>query len=349
MVHDFSPFVWRLNEDIGIHWYGLLILFALGLCSMCMRWLSHRQRMEFSNIQIIDFLLISTVSVLFGARIGFCLFYDPELFLRFRPSAPFWAVLALSEGGLSMHGALIGFVLSTVLFARRRGLNRLYLFDVGGFCAPLVIFFIRIGSFLSGEAFGRPAGESFLLAMKFPREIFIWSKEDPGQLASLALVVQKFGIEPQQWQLWLSQAAGDGAVREKINDVLGHLVLAVDEGDAAIRGALESLLTPRHPAQLYAGALDGILLFVMMLLVWRGPKMAGQVGAFFLIMLSMMHVLLTEYVFLPLSESHYRLNMILNLCAFGLGVIFFLVWSRSGSILIPGWTRVRSIKISRRP
>ena len=57
-----------------------------------------------------------TVGVLLGGRLGYVLFYEPRYFLT-HPLE----ILAVWNGGMSFHGALLGSIVAIVLFARRVG------------------------------------------------------------------------------------------------------------------------------------------------------------------------------------------------------------------------------------
>lgn len=70
---------------------------------------------------------------------------------------------------MSAHGGLLGVILVMILYARRR---RLSFWTISDFVAPLVplgLMFGRIGNFINGELWGRPADESVPWAMIFPQ------------------------------------------------------------------------------------------------------------------------------------------------------------------------------------
>ena len=57
----------------------------------------------------------------------------------------------------------------------RRGVSRLYLFDLVAFVDLSGSFFGRLANFVNGELVGRPAGPEVTWAVKFPQDIFQWS------------------------------------------------------------------------------------------------------------------------------------------------------------------------------
>jgi phosphatidylglycerol:prolipoprotein diacylglycerol transferase len=76
------------------------------------------------------------------------------------------SILKVWEGGMSFHGGLLGVILAMVWFARRKKTS---FWTVSDLVAPLVPFglaFGRLGNFINGELWGRPADVPW--AMVFP-------------------------------------------------------------------------------------------------------------------------------------------------------------------------------------
>ncbi len=108
-----------------------------------------------------DLVFYVTLGIILGGRIGYVLFYKPDM-LR----TPL-EVLKLWEGGMSFHGGLIGVVLALVYCARKHGLNWLRVCDYVACCVPPGIFFVRLANFVNGELWGRPTTVPW--AIIFPR------------------------------------------------------------------------------------------------------------------------------------------------------------------------------------
>mgnify|MGYP005852114093 CR=1 FL=1 len=98
-----------------------------------------------------QWILWSLVGVVAGARIVYCVVYDPKALL----ANPFY-LFEVYRGGLSFHGGLIGTVVATWLFTRRKGLSFLNMMDAAAIAAPLGLFLGRMGNFMNGELWGRP-------------------------------------------------------------------------------------------------------------------------------------------------------------------------------------------------
>jgi phosphatidylglycerol:prolipoprotein diacylglycerol transferase len=108
-----------------------------------------------------DLVFYATLGIILGGRLGYVLFYAPEMFLR-----PL-SVLKLWDGGMSFHGGVIGTTIGIILFARRHGLNWLRIHDYVACCAPFGLFFGRLANFVNGELWGKPSDVAW--AIEFPR------------------------------------------------------------------------------------------------------------------------------------------------------------------------------------
>jgi phosphatidylglycerol:prolipoprotein diacylglycerol transferase len=74
----------------------------------------------------------------------------------------FWDVFKIWEGGIAIHGALIGMIVAGILYVRRKGYNFWRIADI---CAPSILagqMIGRWGNFMNQEAHGGPVDESFL-------------------------------------------------------------------------------------------------------------------------------------------------------------------------------------------
>ena len=110
-----------------------------------------------------DFVFYATLGIILGGRIGYVLFYQPELLAN--PVS----VLRLWDGGMSFHGGVIGTSVAIILFARKHGLNWLRVHDYVACCTPFGLFFVRLANFVNGELWGKPADVPW--AVVFPRTI----------------------------------------------------------------------------------------------------------------------------------------------------------------------------------
>lgn len=115
-----------------------------------------------SRVQLDDVLFYVTLGIILGGRLGFVLFYRPDLLtipigewskiFGFLPVPPAFAIW---EGGMAFHGGLIGVAIATILFARQHKLNPIAIGDLFACAAPIGLFFGRIANFINAELYGR--------------------------------------------------------------------------------------------------------------------------------------------------------------------------------------------------
>lgn len=107
-----------------------------------------------------DFVFYATLGVILGGRIGYILFYRPDLLLSPLDALKLW------EGGMSFHGGMIGIILAIFLFCRKHKLNWLRFHDYIVCTYPVGHFLGRMANFVNGELWGRETDVSW--GMVFP-------------------------------------------------------------------------------------------------------------------------------------------------------------------------------------
>ena len=84
-----------------------------------------------------------------GARLGHCLFYEPEYYL-----ADPIKILYIWEGGLASHGGAIGILLGLLLYSRKTKISYLHILDLIVIPVSLGGAFIRLGNLMNSEIYG---------------------------------------------------------------------------------------------------------------------------------------------------------------------------------------------------
>ena len=98
-----------------------------------------------------DLFFYLFLSVILGGRIGYVIFYNLDFYYQ----NPF-EIFKVWQGGMSFHGALIGIILTTIIFSRKQNISILKLSDLLSVTAPFGIFLGRISNFLNQELIGKP-------------------------------------------------------------------------------------------------------------------------------------------------------------------------------------------------
>ena len=109
-----------------------------------------------------DLFFWCTVGIIAGGRLGYAIFYGPQLFAHPLDLFKLW------QGGMSFHGGMIGVISAIAYVAWRGGLSFLRVGDYIVPCVPFGLFFGRIANFINGELWGRVAASDVPWAMVFP-------------------------------------------------------------------------------------------------------------------------------------------------------------------------------------
>ena len=162
MIWNVDPVCFSLPEFLGgreIRYYGLL--YAVALMGAFMFWQWQVMRTGRTREQAERFLLIAVAAVIFGARIGHCVFYHPEYYLA-KP----WEILEVWKGGLASHGATVTLLLTLVYYARTESMTIREVFDRFAIGVSWAASIIRLGNLMNSEIVGRVTDLSF--GFKFP-------------------------------------------------------------------------------------------------------------------------------------------------------------------------------------
>ncbi|MCC5943913.1 MAG: prolipoprotein diacylglyceryl transferase [Bernardetiaceae bacterium] len=150
IIWDADPIIFSLFDGfIELRWYGLAFVtaFLLGYFAL-MRPFYKR---EGKNVEDLDILLNYMIAAtIIGARLGHCLFYQPEYYL----SNPV-KILMIWEGGLASHGGAIGILVALYIYSRRHpDQPYLWLLDRIVITVALGGTFIRLGNLMNSEIVG---------------------------------------------------------------------------------------------------------------------------------------------------------------------------------------------------
>ncbi len=149
-LHQIDPVAFTLGP-LKVHWYG--IMYMLGFAAA---WVLGRRRVRAGRLPGVDeqaysdLLFYSMLGVIFGARIGYVLFYDLQTYLD-QPLL----IFKIWQGGMSFHGGLLGVLAAGLWWSRK---YKMHFFDIIDFLAPLVppgLGLGRLGNFINGELWGK--------------------------------------------------------------------------------------------------------------------------------------------------------------------------------------------------
>ena len=160
---EFDPVLLSIGP-LDIRWYALAYVagivlgwwYAARLLKNNALWQPGKP--PITTLQLDDLVLYITLGIILGGRLGYALFYQPELYAHLFTGANWTERLALFrlwDGGMSFHGGMIGTTVAVLGFSWRHKLRALSVGDMALAAAPFGLFFGRIANFINGELWGR--------------------------------------------------------------------------------------------------------------------------------------------------------------------------------------------------
>lgn len=203
MNANLSYILWNPDDtalrigSFAMHWYSLCWLIGLVLAYLIVRRLYKEQKIK---DELFDPLfLYCFIGILVGARLGHCLFYQPDVYLSsWKHFVEMFLPIEFTGNsdwhftgyrGLASHGGTFGLMIALWLYVRRTKLNIWRVLDNIAIATPATAFFIRIGNLMNSEIIGKPTDVPWA---------FIFEQVDmlprhPGQLyEALAYAVLMF-------------------------------------------------------------------------------------------------------------------------------------------------------------
>lgn len=172
MTEILSYITWNPDAEVfrlggfAVRWYSMCWLVGLALAYFLVRKLYKEQKVKdglFDPLFIYCF-----IGILLGARLGHCVFYEPEYWL----SSPqhvfeiFVPIRFMSDGswkftgyeGLASHGGTIGLTIALIIYwlrVRKHGLGIWQILDNIAIATPITACFIRLGNLVNSEIVGK--------------------------------------------------------------------------------------------------------------------------------------------------------------------------------------------------
>lgn len=142
--------------SFGLRWYslGFIVAFLLGYYIIERMFKQENVREDYLG----SLFLYIFLAILIGARLGHCLFYEPDYFL----TSEHWVeiVWPFQNGhytgfqGLASHGAALGILIGLWLYQRKYGLNIWWFLDRLVIVVALGGAFVRLGNLFNSEIYG---------------------------------------------------------------------------------------------------------------------------------------------------------------------------------------------------
>lgn len=192
MIDHLLYILWNPNLEIfrignfAIRWYSTCWLIGLALAYFIVKWLYKDQKVKDAYFD--PLFMYCFLGILIGARLGHCLFYQPEYFLSSWTHVVemFLPIHQIADGswkftgyeGLASHGGTIGLMVALYLYYRKTGMNLWHVLDDIAIATPITACFIRLGNLMNSEIIGTPTN----VPWAFIFERVDMTPRHPGQL-----------------------------------------------------------------------------------------------------------------------------------------------------------------------
>ena len=157
-VHNLDPILLEIGP-FSIRWYGLLMALAFLCGYFIIQKLANERKL---NVDADTYLIYMILGLLGGARLGEIFFYQDVLYYLTHPLK----IIAVWEGGLASHGAVLGGIFAHWLYCKRNKIHFYDLADIAVIPIALGASFVRIGNFFNAEIVGRATTVSW--AVQYP-------------------------------------------------------------------------------------------------------------------------------------------------------------------------------------
>lgn len=143
-----SPVAFSLGP-LQIRWYGLLFALPFVIGYFLMRDFYKKEKQASTYLDTL--LTYVVLGAIIGARLGHCLFYEPEVYLR-DPVR----ILKIWEGGLASHGGALGVILALWLYSCKTHQSFWWTTDRVAILVGMAGASIRLGNVMNSEIIGKP-------------------------------------------------------------------------------------------------------------------------------------------------------------------------------------------------
>ena len=151
---------WSVNPEVfslgplSIRWYGLLFISGFVLGWYIFKWFFQRESIPVTLLDPLLYTLL--IGTIVGARLGHCLFYQPDYYLGSWQG--FTEIFMPWKGGLASHGGTIALIFAMMWFAKRYGRKHdfdfIWILDHLAIAVCFAATFIRLGNLFYSEIYG---------------------------------------------------------------------------------------------------------------------------------------------------------------------------------------------------
>jgi phosphatidylglycerol:prolipoprotein diacylglycerol transferase len=157
-----NPELFNLFSSLPIRYYGLLWVVGIALAYVIVHRQYHDRKIDEKTFEPLFFYCF--FGILVGARLGHCLFYQPDYYLNH-----FWEMILpvkfLPDGGwkftgyegLASHGGTLGLIIALWMYCRKTKMHYMDVLDMIAVATPVTACCIRLANLMNSEIIGKPA------------------------------------------------------------------------------------------------------------------------------------------------------------------------------------------------
>jgi len=152
-----DPVIFSIGP-VSIRWYSILFVSGFVLGWFLFKWFCKREKLPLSLLDPLLYTLL--LATIVGARLGHCLFYQPDYYLGSWQG--FWEIFMPWKGGLASHGGAIALLLAmwwfSAYYGKKNDFDFLWIMDRLCITVAFAGCFIRLGNLFNSEIYGDVTG-----------------------------------------------------------------------------------------------------------------------------------------------------------------------------------------------
>ena len=157
-THNINPVIFSIF-GLEVRYYGLV--YVIGFLFLLWYLMINREKLNLKKDDVYDFVFYFIIGSIIGARLFEVLFYNPTYYF-----SNLKEIIAVWHGGMSIHGGLVGGIIVSLIFCKKKKISFYRLADIIVLPLAFFLFLGRIMNFINGELVGRITNVSWCVKFK---------------------------------------------------------------------------------------------------------------------------------------------------------------------------------------
>lgn len=333
--------IWNIDPELfalgplHVRYYGLM--FGIGFYIGYKIMLDIVKRENLPEEWVEKLFIYTILGTVIGARLGHCLFYQPEYYL----SNPI-EIFKIWEGGLASHGGAIGVLMALFLYSKKiTKRSMLWVMDRIVIGIAITITLIRFGNLMNSEIYGYPTNSNY--GFVYAKDTRLAHQLEDGELAKFVdnISIEKTKGESRDggksWPVNLNILFKPSVTNEKqvdavasysIKMALGKYVKSdgaesniFAEPDAPVQikmykgaymASIPAFVIPKHPTHIYE-SLCYFFAFLILAFMYYKTNLSSKQGLLFGVFLVFAFTSRFLIEFLKENQVEFESSMTLNM------------------------------------